>query len=487
MSESTPGAAPALGGLTARSATVTFAAQTVARGITLAVVAASTAVVTRAVGIDTYADWATILSLVALLGFLLDPALSPVIVRRLAQEPESAPSPEATRRVRALLGLGALVLVIAASLVLRGPHTFALAVALGSQVVPRALVLNATPWLQADHRLHRQTAWEAVTAALGLAALVIAAALGGSPVLLALVGFTIPAVVLAAIMRRELRLAPSTRLPPPGPQGPRVRSVLHEIAPLAGALVLLAAYTRSYTFFVNAAENATNVARYLFAFIFIEQVFVVSAILAAAVLPLLAVRARAHELFRDGLTHDFMVAVAGLGALGSAALLATAPLLCRVFGGPQLAPADRYLELLTPMVTIVPIAFLLGYLHMAVGLGRRYLRINVAALAMNLAGNGVLTLTFGAAAAARVSWATEALVVSLALVPIARMARSGARATARIAALFVTAVVCAELVGVNALPPAAGGAVVVIIAALLAGRELATFVRAARVRSEPAG
>jgi O-antigen/teichoic acid export membrane protein len=484
MSASSPGAPPALGGLTARSATVTFAAQTVARGITLAVVATSTAVVTRAVGIDTYANWATILSLVALLGFLLDPALSPVIVRRLAQEPQNAPTAEATQRVRGLLGLGALVLVIVTSLILRGSGALALALALGSQVVPRALVLNATPWLQADHRLHRQTAWEAVTALLGLVALVIAAALGGSAVLLALVGFTVPALVLAAIMRRELRLTPSTRLPPPGPQGVRVRSVLHEIAPLAGALVLLAAYTRSYTFFVNAAEGATNVARYLFAFLFIEQVFVVSAILAAAVLPLLAVRARDHELFRDGLTHDLAVAVAGLGAVGSATLLAIAPLLCRVFGGPELAPAARYLELLTPMVTVVPVAFLLGYLHMAIGLGRRYLRINIAALALNLAANGVLTLSLGAAAAARVSWATEAIVVAVALVPIARATRSGARATALVAVLFAVAVACAEFVGGGVLPSVAGAAILFAVALLLARGQVLKFVRAARLRPE---
>ena len=321
------------------------------------------------------------LSVVALLSFLLDPALSPVIVRRLAQEPGSVPTPAATEGLRVVLGLVALVLVVAATVALRGLHALPLAAALGGQILPRALVLNATPWLQADHRLHRQTAWEAVTAAVGLAALVVAAALDASPAVLAPRRLHGPDGVPGA--RHAPRDPPGALEPPAAagrPVGPPARRSLVEVGPLAAALTLTAVYSRVYTIFVNAAEDAAGVAQFLFAYLFVEQILVVSGIFAAALLPLLAVRARATRLFADRLTHELFVATAALGAIGAGALIALAPLLCRLIGGPNLAPADRYLELLAPMAAIVPVAFFLGYLHMAVGLGRRYLRINVVAL-----------------------------------------------------------------------------------------------------------
>lgn len=462
-------------------------AQTVARAITLVVVVVGTAIVTREVGVVTYADWATVLSVVALLSFLLDPALSPVIVRRLAQEPASVPTAAAIERVRLVLGTVAALLVVAVTVALRGTDALPLAAALGGQILPRALVLNATPWLQADQRLHRQTAWEATMAAVGLGALAIAAAAGASPEVLALAGFTVPTALLAIVMRREVRLSPSSHLPPPGAQGRRLRVVLLEVGPLAGALTLTAIYSRVYTVFVNAAEDATGVARFLFAYLFVEQILVVSGIFAAALLPLLAVRARGRDLFADGLTHELIVATAALGGVGAGALMALAPLLCRLIGGPGLAPAAYYLELLSPMALVVPVAFVLGYLHMAVGRGRRYLRINVIALAANLAGNAALTLTLGAAATARVSWGTEALVVALSYSALWRVAATARAAGLRMIVLLALVVAAAELAAGGALAPGIAGALAAAGALAVGGTQLLDFVRLVRSGPTPAG
>jgi O-antigen/teichoic acid export membrane protein len=226
--------------LTARSATTTVLAQALARVIALGALVLSTALVARTLPVAEYADWVTVLSLVTLAGVLLDPAMTPVVVRKLVQDPGQAPRPEAMQRVRLVLGLAAFVLIVAISVVLRGADALALALALGAQTVPRALVLNAAAWLQVDHRLHRQAALEAAVAAAGLAALAVAVAAGASAPVLALVGLTLPISVLALLMRRELRLTPSAGLPSPGPQGPKVRSVVVELGPLALALVLTA-------------------------------------------------------------------------------------------------------------------------------------------------------------------------------------------------------------------------------------------------------
>ena len=144
--------------LSLRSAAHTVVAQGAGRAVTLVAAIAATAVVTRSVGVATYADWATVLSLVAMLAFLLDPGISPIVVRRLAQDPALAPPPRDLLRARLVLATGALVIVVAATAALRGASAIPLALVLGAQLIPRAAVLNAGAWMQAVHRLHRQTA-----------------------------------------------------------------------------------------------------------------------------------------------------------------------------------------------------------------------------------------------------------------------------------------------------------------------------------------
>jgi O-antigen/teichoic acid export membrane protein len=436
--------------LDARSAALTGVAQAAGRGVTLVAVIVSTAVVVHAVGVSVYADWATVLSLVSLMAFVLDPGVSAVIVRRLAQSPDTAPSPRAMMLARIGMAMLAFGVVVGMSVILRGPHVIGLAVALAASVLPRGLVLNATAWLQADHRLHRQTAWEAVCAGLGLTALVVAGAAGAGPVVLAVVGFLAPTTLLAVFIQRELARTPSLHLSSPGPQRPRVRSVLREVAPLAAALLLLTLYTRIFVVFVNAAEDTTEIARYLFAFQFVEQVIVVAGIVAGTLLPLLALRARAVELRSDRSTLALVLAVTASGAILAAGLVALAPVLCRVIGGSGLADADHYLTLLSPMATVILPAFVLGYLYIALGEAHRYLWFNVFALAFNLAANASLTLTIGASATARISWATELIVVVLAVSPLLRGAPAGRSTGIRMAALMVTTVLGAELVAAGA-------------------------------------
>jgi O-antigen/teichoic acid export membrane protein len=466
--------------LTARSAGVTVAAQSVARAITLAVVVLSTALVARELTLDRYADWVTILSLVTLASVLLDPGISPAVVRRLAQQQAGAPSPAALRRVRIGLGVVTLAIVTGLSVALRGTEAFTLALALGGQIVARADVLNATPFLQTDHRLHRQTALEAVVAALGLSALAVAVATEASAPVMALAGFTVPACLLAVLVRRELARTPSARRMAAidgGAAGDRdrVRSVLREVAPLAGALALTTAYTRVYTVFLNAAEDAADVARYLFAFQFVEQVIVVAGILGGALLPIVAARGRSVRLTHDHVIHELATAMTALGAIAAAALIGFAPIVCRLIGGDNLAPADRYLQLVAPLSALIFVAFVLGYVYIAMERGAAYLRFNAVALAFNLAANAALTLTVGASATARVAWATELLVVTLAFAPLARGTATGRAAGLRIAAIVAVTVAGAELAGGEVVAPAVAAVVVALAAAALAAGPLRRF------------
>jgi O-antigen/teichoic acid export membrane protein len=471
----------AAGGISARSASKTVIAQVLGRGVSLVAVVASTAIVARTIGIDAYADWATILALTSLVAFALDPGISPVVVRRLAQDPGQAPSSAALVPLRLGLGLLAYAVVVAVSAGLRGTDAIVVALALGGQVVPRALVLNATPWLQLDHRLHRQTALEAVTAVTGLA-LLGAAALAGAPVaVLALVGFTGPTTLLVLLVGRELQRTPSHgAVAPDGPpMADRVRAVVHEVAPLAVALLLVATYTRSFVLFLNASDASdAAIARFLFAFQFVEQLIVAAGIVAGAVLPLLALRAMGRALLAEDVAHRLLRAVGAAGALISGGILATSVLVTRLIGGPDLAPAAHDLQLLAPIgATILP-AFLLAYVYIAAGLGRRYLWFNLVALAVNVAANAWLTVRHGPVASARISWATEAFVAALALLPVAASGRSGAGTAARLAVLLAAAVTAAELVAAGTVAPLPGGALLCVFAAVVGRADLTWLVRA---------
>ena len=146
--------------------------------------------------------------------------------------------------------------------------------------------------------------------------------------------------------------------------------------------------------------------------------------------------------------------------------------LTRVIGGPDLAPAGEYLTLLAPMGAVIIPAFVLGYLYIAAGRGRDYLAFNVVALALNLAAGAVFTLRYGAEASARISWATEAVVVALALTAVAWHSATGRRAAAHIAVVAAVAVVGAELAAADVLPPVAAAAAIAVAVALSGQRQL---------------
>jgi len=139
------------------------------------------------------------------------------------------------------------------------------------------------------------------------------------------------------------------------------------------------------------------------------------------------------------------------------------------------------------MAAVVPVAFFLGYLHMAVGLGRRYLRINVVALVVNLVGNAVFTLGFGAVATARVSWVTEALVVVLSYSALWRTGATGRAAGLQMALVLAVVVSGAELAGAGVLAPGLAGLIVAVVAVALGGRRLLDFARLLRGGPTPAG
>jgi O-antigen/teichoic acid export membrane protein len=436
-----PGAGAAVSALTPRTAAATAVGQLAGKALLLLIAFANTAIITRALGAGGYADWATVLTLTAMLGFALDPGISPPLVRRLSGTREDVPSPATLLWAR--IGLSALVyvVVIAASLAIRGTDAMLLAVVLAAELFPRSVVLNVAAWLQAYHRLHRQTAREVVSMGVGLALLGIAVALDAPAEVLAAVGIVVPSALLAGLSQRELRLVPTQSR---GPERQALRSLVLEALPIAAAVALLSVYTRIDVVFVSAAEDAAGLAQYLLAFRFVEVLIMVAGILAVTLMPMLAARSGRMSLTADRLTHETMVAVGGLGALSGMALIAVANPAIDVLAPASLHFAADLLLLLSPVALALYLNFFLGYLMMALREGRRYLWFNSVALALNLAANAIFTPEYGSVAAARITWMTELVVVVAAMVPLAR-APGGARAALKCAVLAAAAIAASEL------------------------------------------
>jgi len=445
--------------------------QVLARGVALVLMSASTAMITRQLG-EGYVNWATVLSAIALAGVLVDPGLSPVVMRHLAVDAAGTPRTTAMLPVRLVLGTVAYVLVIGIAVATRGLAVLPLAAMMGAAVLARSVVNNATPWLQSDQRLHRATLLETATAAIGFAALTVCILLDLPTPVLGLVTFTAPAILLAVLVSRELTRAPSAQLPSPGPQWPKVARVVREALPLAGAILLTAAYTRTSIAFVNAYEDDAAASRFFFAFLFAEQTIVAGGIAAGAVLPLLAGRSRTVALLTDDVTHRLLVTVAAIGAAVAAGLIAAARLLTVVIGGPAMAGAETYIWLMAPVAALAFPAMVLAYAFIAVGRGRWYLAFSILGLAGNLALNGLFTPELGAAASARITWVTEALVLVLPLAWLAVSSAGGRRAATRVALLLACTVGASELAAAERLPALVLGAVLVAVVLVVAGRSV---------------
>jgi O-antigen/teichoic acid export membrane protein len=466
---------------------VTASGQVVARVSTLILTVAGTAVVTRTIGEGGFANWGTVLMVTAMFAFLLDPGFAPVVVRRLARGGEEAPSPEALLKVRLLLSAIAFVVVVALVLALRGSAAFVLAVVLGAQLFPRAVVMNVGTWLQAEHRLHVQTWFEALTVGGGLAVLLLAAALDASPPVLAAAGVLAPASVLAVLMWRELGRIPRPAARKRAPERVLIREVLREAAPLAGAVVLVSIYTRIGVVFVNEAQSGAGVAEFTFAFLFIEQAIVVAAILAATLLPMLAERGVGASRDRAPVVGDMLSLVTFVGSVGALALIALARPIVLLIGGDELEGAVELLTLLAPTCAALFANFYMGYVYVAARRAGRYLLFNLVGLAISVGLGFALTLDQGADAAARVTWITETVVVLLAAAAFFWRSARDRLALLHLVALLAVVVACAELVAAGTVAPAVAaliGAALTLVLSLPRARPWLGYARA--VVSNPA-
>jgi O-antigen/teichoic acid export membrane protein len=464
--------------LSARTALATIGGQSVSKFAITLIGLVSTAILTRHLGADGYAHLATSLSLYAMFAFILDPGLTPVLVRRITSR-EPVPKPRRTLAIRLALGFVVFATTAAIGTFLSGWAAAAVAVVIAFQAMPRAVILNAAPWLQADHRLHRQSIAEVGFAAAALCMLLVAANIGAPAAVLAFLPYVSPALGVAGM---AFLFARSARGTASEEQDLRqfVGSVFRETAPIAGAVALISLYTRVDVVFVNAADSADQVARYLLSWRLVEQSLFFAGVVGAAAMPLFVSRSAQRHPAEDATVHAALVAVAAVAAIGALMTIALASPLMWVLGGASFEPGAILLRLLAPAIPALFVNFLLGSLWIGRGEGRKYLKFNALGLLFNLAGNAFFTMRYGVEAAARLSWMTEVLVVAMAARPLLVSSARGKATGAKLVVGLLLVTAGSELTANGLVGPWVAAPLAAVVVSL-AGRELIGFAKLLRM------
>lgn len=437
----------------------------------------NTAIVARALPVETYATWATAMSLIALFTVLSDPGVSPVVMRWIGSAAYRAPSPLAVLRNRVALCFGVYALVVAGTWALHGERGAALALVLGAQIVPRGAASAVTVWLQSHHRQHLQSLAEFAANAVGTAIMLAAALLDAPAAALGALGFVLPSIALAAIARRQLDALPGIEHDLDSDVG--MGGVWREVRPMAVAVLLATAYSRIDVFFVNAAETAAGTAHYLIAYQFVSQSLVLAGIVGITLMPLLVRQADSSDVLAGPVLPRVFGAIACIGICVGGVIALSAKYLILIAGGAGYRDARELLILLAPVVAGIFLNYFCAYLYVATERTRHYLKINIAAFAFTIVGSALFTLSYGAEAAAHVAVATEVFVVAINVVSLSRA--GSARLMLPLPLLLGLVAACDAVVYLSA--PLVVLLVPLAVTALATWSDVLVLIRSARTRS----
>ena len=402
---------------TARHATKQRAArdilvQIVARVLNLGLGVVVTALVARTLGADLYGQWSTIFVVLGLVGYFASFGMEKVVVREAAADPDSE---HEWLGAMMFLRLALLVPVVALSVVaivlLHRSH----------QMLVAGLILTATmPFdgigvLQLVFQLRvnnlvpmivltlRSVLWGAAVAIIywkggGMVALAIAMA--GTNAAGSLVQ------TLAAVRALD-------RVPRPSRK--QLRGLVTVGVPLGISGVLIIAYARIDQLIVYSVTGSRAAGLYGAVYGVLDQSHFIPISVLTTLTPIIAASwpADRERMLRTVRLSAEMMAVASLGALAFAAAAAT-PVVRLVFGS-QFVAAAPALPVLGGAFVFICFGYLNGALLAVLGLQRRLLRISLAALVLNVAGNLIFVPAFGFMGAAWMTLATELLVCGLSL------------------------------------------------------------------------
>jgi O-antigen/teichoic acid export membrane protein len=395
----------------ARRATADIVIQIAGRVLNLALGVVVTAVLARTLGEGGFGQWSTILVVIQIAGFFTELGMEPVTVRQIAGD-----------RERERDWLGAL---LSLRMVLAPPVAVAcllvnFALSQGDEmrvasIVMSALVIVAGPGvLRAAFQVRvrndipnlvmtvNSIAWTG-------AVLAIAAGDGG------IVALSVAFVAVSALTTAlQAGLALRVIRPRLGEHARRLwRPLLALSLPVGASALLITAYARIDQVIVFEVAGDRQAGLYAAAYRILEQSHFIPLAVMTTLFPIISAtygvdRERVKRLLQ--IAADYL-SVTSFGALAFA-IVAAEPII-RLLFGPHFVEAAPALPILMGAFVLISFGFLAGNMIIVLRLQRVFFRYALLALVFNVALNLALVPEYGFLAAAWVTVATEAVVVSL--------------------------------------------------------------------------
>lgn len=386
-----------------------WAAQLLARLLSIVASVVSLAVLSRHLGVSQFGTWTAVAAWVALLSPLSDLGLPTTLLReapagRLSEEVSEAAG------LQLVLALPSLVVATTAgALLLHGRAAGALGLLVASScLAPNALYLLAqVPLTHA--RQFRLTAVVEAVARVGTAALTVVLVLLGVRLPWLFVVLSVPSVLgvagLAVLAGRSGRHGLRPRF------DPRQWAVLlRRGLPVGASLALFAVYLKADAVLLSVLAGPAAVGAYGLAYRVVEVVLSVPALFMVVAYPRLVEVAADPVRLRELATRSLHL----LSLLGGLVVVVGLPLsgtVLGVLGGDDYRFGARALSLLLLSTALSFATPLLGQLLILRGESGRLFRFSVLNVALNVALNLVLIPPFGATGAAAATVVTEGLAV----------------------------------------------------------------------------
>jgi O-antigen/teichoic acid export membrane protein len=368
-----------------------------------------TALVVRALGDEGFGRWVTVLAVVQVADYFTSFGLEPVAVRLAAagDERERDRWVDGLVSLRLALSLPAAVVAVALLLVIEPSREMRITAVL----LAATIVCGAPGVLRARFQLRmRNDVPVAITTVnsvvWGVAA--VALYLGDAGIIafaIAFLGAALLAAALQVVTARRLgpiRLGGSRRYWP---------ELLRVGVPVGIGGLLILAYARIDQVLVFELAGEREAGLYGAVYRILDQAQLVPIALLTTIAPLTAAAAvRDPERLRTLVAGAAqLLVVVSLGALSTSIVLAE-PLVVLLFGE-DFRPAADALPVLTGAFVVICLGYLAGNLVLVYDLQKRFLRVAVVALVVNVAANLVLIPKYGFMAAAWVTLLTEIVAV----------------------------------------------------------------------------
>ena len=347
--------------------------------------------VTGYLGVETFGDYAIVLSLAPILLVFADLGIATLLARELVQSPERREELAGTLlwfRIAASAGVSLVFLAVMPFLPYDHHVKVGLLIAcLGVSFL--SLGSFATPFFQVSLRLELVAVLDCLVAALMVASIAAVTMLNlGFYALVgvnALVGLANVAVA-ALLIRRFWR--PSFRL-----DRGQARRLLWDGLPLAAVIVLGLLHFRIDAVLLSLLRPAEDVGTYTVAYRFLEQSLVLPGVFMAAVFPLLAAAVRgecADDVVRK--SFSFLTLIAVPAAL---ALIAFADPLVALVAGDGFEAAAVPLRILAPALVFAFVNAVFASLLIALNRQRALILVSAAGILLNIVVNLYAIPRFG--------------------------------------------------------------------------------------------